>query len=97
MECFIFIIWVKVFKNGSGKKLWKTAFKKFEAIWSEKSTSLKGKRMSNFNHVFQLDDLESLFYSGLEHHVPFMVDICFVILGLFNLDHSFCSLVLHGI
>ena len=28
------IIWVKVFKNGPSKILRKTAFKKFEVIWS---------------------------------------------------------------
>ena len=28
------IIWDKVFKNGPSKISWKTAFKKFEVIWS---------------------------------------------------------------
>ena len=27
-------IWGKVFKNGPSKRKWKTAFKKFEVIWS---------------------------------------------------------------
>lgn len=34
---------------------------------------------------------------GLEHHIPLLVDICSPLVGLCYLDHSICSLVLHGV
>ena len=41
--------------------------------------------------------IHSHFLTGLEYHLSFMAVICFIALGLHNMDNAVRSLVLHGI
>ena len=67
----LIFIWDKVLKNGPSKNMWKTAFKKFEGIWSASSNFLK-----TVFHKFYL------VHSGVLCPIWRMAKVCPVIIHL---------------
>ena len=59
-----------------------------DSRWANlKSTVMSSKYLFCVNHI----------QTGMEYHLPLLADVCSPLVGLCYLDHSICSLVLHGV